>query len=73
MVPTAIHFESSGIISLFFFFYLLNCLLRVKNIFRRQLDGLLHMEVLMALLNLLGAVSPCKGFFIRIYGSYLGV
>jgi hypothetical protein len=32
------------------------------NYFRRQLDGLLRMEVLMALPNLLGAVSPCKVF-----------
>ena len=34
----------------------------LKN-FYRQLDGSLHMEVLIVLPNLLRAVSPCKGFF----------
>ena len=34
----------------------------IIKFFRRQLGGSLHMEVSIALLNLLGAVSLCKGF-----------
>ena len=44
----------------FFFLYLSWWYL---NYFRRQLDGLLRMEVLTVLLNLLGVVFPCKVFF----------
>jgi hypothetical protein len=62
MVSTAIHFESSGNYYIPFNLSLVECL-RVVNHFRRQLDGLLRMAVLMALLKLLGAVSPCKKIF----------
>ena len=39
--------------------------------FRRQLDGLFLMEVLIVLLNLLRAVSPCKDFL--RFTTHLGI
>jgi hypothetical protein len=59
MVSTAIHSESPGKYYIPYNLSLVECL-KVVN---RQLDGLLRMEVLMALLNLLRAVSPCKIIF----------
>ena len=58
-VPKAIHFWITR-------YYIPNStcpgrILRIK-IFHRRLDGSLHMEVLIALLNLFGVVSPCKVF-----------
>ena len=56
MVPAAIYSKSPGMtshLSLFQAQYLE---------FHRQLDGSLRMEVLIVLLNLLRAVSPCKDF-----------
>ena len=54
MVPTAIYFKSPGIASQLL-------LVRAQHLrFHRRLDGLFRMEVLIVLLNLLRAVSPCK-------------
>ena len=58
MVATTIYFKSLGINStsqLYLFKF-------TELEFNRQLDGLFRMEVLIALLNLLRAVSPCKDF-----------
>ena len=56
MVPTAIYFKSPGITSLLL-------LVQVQYLkFHRRPDGSLRMEVLIVLLNLLRAVSPCKDF-----------
>ena len=68
MVPTTIYSKSPGITS-----HLLLIQARYLE-FHRQLDGLLRMEVLIVLLNLLRAVSPCKVFFfdLRLFlESYL--
>ena len=57
MVPTTIHFKSSGILTSQF--------LLVQSQYlelHRQLDGSFRMEALIALLNLLQAVFPCKIF-----------
>ena len=57
MVPSAIYFKSSGIISSQFF--------SVQGQYlelHRQLDGSFRMEALIALLSLLQAVFPCKIF-----------
>ena len=58
MVPTAIYFKSPGITFQLLFVHA-QCLE-----FHRQLDGSLHMEVLIVLLNLLRAVSHCKYFLL---------
>ena len=55
MVPTAVHFKSFGILFYLFSFNTLN-----KNKLHRQLVGSLRMLELIALLNLLRAVFPCK-------------
>ena len=67
MVPTAIHFESPGMLYPYFY---LSWLLQ-WNSSTRQLDGSLPTVVLIALLNPLGVVSPCK-IFVR-FTSHLGV
>ena len=59
LVTTAIHSKSSGIIILVLVYFSWLDDLQIKY---RQLDGSLLMAVLIALLNLLGAVSPCKNF-----------
>ena len=58
MVSTAIYFKSPGI-------YIQLLLAQAPSQyleFYRQLDGSLRMEVLIVLLNLLRAESPCKDF-----------
>ena len=61
MVATAIHFKSPGIISLFLLQVVLaQCLEKIK--LYRPLDGLLRIVALMASVNLLGVVFPCKPF-----------
>ena len=66
MVPTAVYFKSPGTTSQLLLVY-------VQYLeFHRQLDGSLHMEALIVLLNLLRAVSPCKDFlrFTTHFGIY---
>jgi hypothetical protein len=66
MVPTAIYFKSPGITSQLL-------LVQAQYLeFHRQLDGLFRMEVLIVLLNLLRAVSPCEGF-LRFTAHLLGI
>jgi hypothetical protein len=67
MVTTAIYFKSPGIISPVFF-SLAQYLNKIKILYR-QLDGSSPTVVLMELLNLLGAVSLCKGFSSNLYNS----
>ena len=66
MVTTAIHFKSPGT-----YIFISTCpgsTLRI-NLYR-QPDGLLRIVVLIASVNLLGAVFPCKSFPIYYHNSF---